>query len=78
MLTNYKSMEELIKRLADIFEVDDLDITKKFTDYDEWDSLTSLSILAMLVSEYNMSMTFKELTSFESIEAFCKEMISRQ
>lgn len=78
MLTNYKSMEELIKRLADIFEVDDLDITKKFTDYDEWDSLTSLSILAMLVSEYNMSMTFKELTSFESIEAFCKEVISRQ
>ena len=78
MLTNYKSMEELINKLAEILEVDELDITKKFVDYDEWDSLTSLSILAMLVSDYNTSMSFKELTSFESIEAFCKEVISRQ
>lgn len=71
-------MEELIVKLAEILEVDDLDITKKFTDYDEWDSLTSLSILAMLSSDYNMSMTFKELTSFESINDFCEKVISHQ
>ena len=71
-------MEELIARITEILEVDDLDITKKFTDYDEWDSLTSLSILAMLSSNYNMSMTFKEIASFESIEDFCRKVISHQ
>lgn len=71
-------MEELINKLSEILEVEELDITKRFIDYDEWDSLTSLSVLAMLDSDYNMSMTFKEIAAFESIEAFCKEVVSHQ
>ena len=71
-------MEKLVNKLSEILEVEDLDITKKFNDYDEWDSLTSLSVLAMLNSDYNISMTFKEIASFESIEAFCKEVVSHQ
>ena len=71
-------MEELIAQLAEILEVDNLDITKKFTDYDEWDSLAGLSILALLDSDYNTTMTGKEVAAFESIEAFCKEVLSRQ
>lgn len=71
-------MEDLIQKLAEILEVDNLDITKKFTDYDEWDSLSSLSVMALLDSDYNMSMRAKEITAFESIEDFCKEVISRQ
>ena len=71
-------MEDLIKKIAEILEVEDLDITKQFKDYDEWDSLTSLSVVAMLDSDYNISMTFKEVASFESIEDFCKEVLSRK
>ena len=70
-------MEELIAQLADILEVDNLDITKKFSDYDEWDSLAGLSILALLDSDYNTTMTGKEVAAFDSIEAFCKEVLSR-
>lgn len=71
-------MEDLKTKLAEILEVDDLDITKKFTDYEEWDSLAGLSILAMLDSDYNTTMSGKEIAAFDSIEAFCKEVISRQ
>lgn len=71
-------MEELIQKLADILEVEDLDITKKFTDYDEWDSLAGLSVLALLDSDYNTTMSGKEVAAFDSIEAFCKEVLSRQ
>ena len=70
-------MEELKNKLAEILEVDDLDVTKKFTDYDEWDSLTSLSILAMLDSDYHTSMKAAEIVAFDSIEAFCNEVLSR-
>ena len=30
-------MEELIEKLSEILEVENIDITKKFTDYEEWD-----------------------------------------
>lgn len=70
-------MEELVSKLAEILEVDNLDITKKFTDYDEWDSLTALSIIALLDSDYKTAMTGKEILAFENIEAFCKEVLSR-
>ena len=70
-------MEELKNKLAEILEVDDLDVTKKFTDYEEWDSLTSLTILAMLDSDYHTSMKAAEIVAFDSIEAFCNEVLSR-
>lgn len=71
-------MEELIEKLAEILEVDDLDVTKKFTDYEEWDSLANLSILALLDSDYHMSMKGDDITKSESIEAFCKQILANQ
>ena len=71
-------MEELVLKLAEILEVDELDLSKKFSDYDEWDSLAGLSILAMLDSDYNTTMSGKDIAAFDSIEAFCKEVLSRQ
>lgn len=71
-------MEELVLKLAEILEVDDLDVTKKFSDYEEWDSLTALTIIAMLDSDYKLAMTGKEILAFDNIEAFCKDILSRQ
>lgn len=70
-------MEKLVSKLSEILEIDDLDVTKKFTDYDEWDSLSALSILAMLDSDYHTSMTSAEIVGFGTIQAFCKEVLSR-
>jgi acyl carrier protein len=71
-------MEELVSKLAEILEVDDLDVSKKFSDYEEWDSLSGLTVLALLDSDYNTTMSSKEIAAFQSIEAFCKEVLSRQ
>lgn len=71
-------MEDLIQKLADLLEVEELDISKKFSDYEEWDSLAGLSLIAMLDSDYDITMNGKEVTSFDSIEAFCKEVLSRK
>ena len=69
-------MEELIAKIVEILEVEELDITKKFTDYDEWDSLCALSILAMLDSDYHKTMKAAEIRSFASIEEFCKSVLA--
>ena len=69
-------MEELIEKLAEILEVEELDVTKKFTDYEEWDSLAALSILAMLESDYHKTMKAADLRSFQSVEDFCKAVLA--
>ena len=68
-------MEELKKKIADILEVSKLDTSKKFTDYEEWDSLAGLSLLAMLDSDYRKSMTVQESYDFANIEEFCKAVL---
>lgn len=68
-------MNELLEKLAEILEVDELDVNKKFTDYEEWDSLCSLSIIAMLNSDYNTAMKNKDLLEFNSIKDFCEAVI---
>ena len=69
-------MEELIAKLAEILEVEELDATKKFTDYDEWDSLCALSILAMLDSDYHKTMKAADIRSYACIEDFCRAVLA--
>ncbi len=69
-------MEELKEKLAEILEVEDLDFTKKFTDYEEFDSLAALTILATLDSDYHKSMKAADIRGYESIEAFCKDVLA--
>ena len=69
-------MEELKEQLAALLEVEELDLTKKFSDYEEFDSLAVLTILAMLDSDYNKSMKAKDLRAYESIVAFCKDVLA--
>ena len=69
-------MEELLKSLAEILEVEELDITKKFADYDEFDSLAALTILALLDSDYHKTMKASDIRGYSSIEAFCNDVLA--
>ena len=69
-------MEELIEKLKDILELDELDVTKRFADYEQWDSLSTLLVISMLNSDYGITMTKEELNQFTSIEEFCKKVIA--
>lgn len=70
-------MEQLKKEIAEILEVADLDTSKKFTDYDEWDSLAALSLLALLDSDYNKQMKVQQIYDFANIEEFCMAIIAK-
>jgi acyl carrier protein len=64
-------MEVLKEKLKEILEVEDLNMNSKFSDFEEWDSLTRLTLLAMLDSDYNISITDADLIKFENINEFC-------
>ena len=68
-------MEELLSKIADLLKVDSIDPQKKFKDYEEWDSFTRLSVLAMLDSDYKVQMTYEQLEAFDTSGDFCKAII---
>jgi len=79
LTSNYgknKHMEDLVKKLEEILETNNIDLSKKFEEYEVWDSLTSLSIIAMLDSDYQITATNKQLTDFLNIEEFCKFVLN--
>lgn len=71
-------MNELVASIAEILEVDELDLTQKFTDYEEWDSLSALSVIALLNSEYGIEMKSSDIIAYENIGAFCDDVIARK
>ena len=65
-------MKDLKLELEEILEIQDIDLTKKFDYYPEWDSLSSLTLVALLDSDYNITMSYTQLDEFKSIGEFCK------
>jgi acyl carrier protein len=63
-------MNKLINSITEILEVEELDLNVKFTDLEEWDSLSVLSVLALLDSDYGINMNKREIEIFPSIVAF--------
>lgn len=68
-------MEELLNKIAELLEVDSIDPQKQFKDYEEWDSFTRLSVLAMLDKDYKVQMTYEQLEAFPTIGDFCKQIL---
>ena len=54
-------MIDFYAKLADILEIDDIQDSDVLRDFEYWDSLTVLSILAMLDSELSINMSSEEL-----------------
>ena len=71
-------MEALITKLSEILEVESLDLNSKFSDMAEWDSLTRLTLLAMLDSDYNINLTDADLIKFNNINEFCEYVIANK
>ena len=54
-------MDELLEQLADILEVDEINPNAEFESFEDWDSLSVLSIIAMVQSKYKIVLTATEV-----------------
>ena len=64
-------INEFIKGLAEQFDETDASALKAETNYqelDEWSSLTAMSIIAFVKTQYNKAITGKEIRSCETVE----------
>ena len=65
-------METFKEQLAEILEVEpqDIDLSKKFEDFETWDSLAALSLISLADTDYNKSVNRAKLLEFETINDF--------
>ena len=64
-------LEKFIENFAEQFEETDLSQIQGntvFKDIDEWSSLTALSILAMIVEEYDVALRGDDIEKAETVE----------
>ena len=60
-------METIYEKLADILEVEEINESEILVDFDSWDSLTSLSIIALAESDYGITLSVDKLRSFKTV-----------
>ena len=64
-------LNEFIENFAEQFdETEPEEITKEteFHELDEWSSLTGMSVIAMVKTQYNKTITGKEIRSCKTVE----------
>jgi len=60
-------MQEFYKKLADILEVETVSRDSPVEDFENWDSLGVLAILAMIDSTYKVSISSAEMTKVRKV-----------
>jgi acyl carrier protein len=60
-------MDTLNSKLAEILEVDSVQAGDVLSDFEVWDSLTRLSILAMLDSRYGVNLAAADLKRLHTV-----------
>jgi acyl carrier protein len=63
-------MANLTEKIKELLEIEELNLSAKFKDLEEWDSLSVLSILALLDSDYKINISQQEVEAFPSIAEF--------
>jgi acyl carrier protein len=55
-------VEKLYQELAEILEVDEVDPSRKFAEFETWDSLAALSLVASVRSNFGVVITSEDLS----------------
>ena len=60
-------MEQFLEQLIEVLERDAIDAKDEFRDYEEWDSLAYLSVIAMIDEEYDIVIPGEEFANLNKI-----------
>lgn len=71
-------MENFLEQMAEIMEVDNVNNTDKLVSFEVWDSLTTLSIIAMADEEYGVSLTNREIIDADTIDGLFKYIMEKR
>ncbi len=61
-------METFLKQMAELLEVDSVNAQDEITSFEAWDSLTSLSIIALADDEYSVTISAQDILNAKTVE----------
>jgi acyl carrier protein len=61
-------MENFLNHMAELLEVDSVNPQDEITSFDAWDSLTSLSIIALVDDEFSVTISAQDIINAKTIE----------
>ena len=72
--------EKFLDLIQEILEIDDrkLQMSDKFKEFKEWDSLALLSVIAMIDSEYDVQIESMEMEKLSTMEDLYNAIIVKQ
>lgn len=72
--------KDFLKKFAEVLEVEgrELSLNDKFREYDEWDSLAFLSVIAMIDEEYDVLIEGKDFKNLETLGDVLNAIKERQ
>jgi acyl carrier protein len=71
-------MEEFLQRLAEILELDEVQGSTVLQDLAEWDSLSALSVIAMLDADYGVQLAANDLKGLATAEGLYDLVLERR
>ena len=71
-------MENFLEQMSEILEVDQVNLGDNLTSFEAWDSLATLSIIAMADEEYGVSLVNQEITDSRTVEGLYNLILSKQ
>ena len=71
-------MENILEQIAELLEEDSVNHTDELAAFEEWDSLTILSIIAFAGEEYNVTINAKDINEAKTVDGLCKLIESKR
>ena len=61
--------DEFLNELQDVLQRDDpINASDSLLDYDEWDSLSKMAVMAFFDKQFGIKISLKEISQFEKVE----------
>jgi acyl carrier protein len=71
-------MENFLNQMAELLEVDSVILQDEITAFDAWDSLTSLSIIALVDDEFSVTISAQDILNAKTIEGLYQLIQSKK
>jgi len=60
-------MDKFLESLSEVFEIDDIKPEDEFREYEEWDSMAYLSLIAMIDENYDIVISTEEFEKLNKV-----------
>lgn len=67
------TIQEKINVIEEVMDLDEgtLEVSSVLEDFEEWDSLSKLSLMAMVKKEFDRKLTNEEIKAFRTVQDIC-------